>query len=110
MSWSMPIWRQLVRLPKSRISAAARLGLNRVDTFDVIVLGRHFWPRLFAMLLLAALVFFPRPLISLIAAEAKQRGQEISTLLVDALLPAAEQGEKRAAGHRNGLAGARLPD
>jgi hypothetical protein len=43
----------------------------------------------------------------LIEAEVRPRSQEI-TALMDAVLPAAKQAEKRAAGRPNGLTGARL--
>jgi len=99
-------------LPPFAAGPAPKLG--EVDVFDGLALARHLWPRFAAALILVALVFFPKPTYGLIEAEAKQRAQEITALLMDAVLPAAKQGENRAARHRSGLTGAptgaRLPD
>jgi hypothetical protein len=86
-----------------------------VDTFEAIALGRYFWPRLFALLLLAGLVFFQKPTVGLIEAEAKHRAREYTALLMEAVFPNAKpQGHKRAAGRRVDLTGAptgaRLPN
>lgn len=69
--------------------------------------GRYFWPRLFAVLLLAAVILFPKPTFGLIEAEARHRAQEYTALLVEAVLPDAKpQGDKRAAGRRDDPTGA----
>lgn len=86
-----------------------------MDTFEAIASGRYLWSRLFAVLLLAALVFFPKPTYGLIEAEAKHRAREYTALLIEAVFPeAAPQGDKRAAGWRDNPTGAptgaRLPD
>lgn len=76
-----------------------------MDIFDAIALGRHFWPRLFAALLVVALVFFPKPSYDLIEAEVKHRAQEYTALLMEAVFPNAKpQGDKRAEGCRGDLA------
>jgi hypothetical protein len=85
-----------------------------MDVFDGFAVARHFWPRLAAVLILIALVFFPKPSFGLIEAAAKTRAQEFTALLMDAVLPAAKpHGDKRAAQRRRALTGAptgaRLP-
>jgi hypothetical protein len=95
-------------------SEAAPPRLRRVDTFEAFAIGRHSWPRLFAALLLAALVFLPKPTYGLIEAEAKHRAREYTALLMEAVFPDAKsQGHKRAVGRRGDLTGAptgaRLP-
>jgi hypothetical protein len=73
-----------------------------VDTAETIALGRYLWPRLFAVVLLGALVFFPKPTYGLIEAEAKHRAREYTALLIEALFPEARsQGDKPTAGHRD---------
>jgi hypothetical protein len=70
-----------------------------VDAFDGLALARHFWPRFVATLILAALVFFPKPSYDLIEAEAKHRAREYTALLMEAVFPDAKpQGGKRAEG------------
>ncbi|HVD39707.1 MAG TPA: hypothetical protein VNC16_01730 [Solirubrobacterales bacterium] len=86
-----------------------------MDTFDAIALGRYLWPRLVPALVLAALVFFPKPSYDLIEAEAKQRAREYTALLMEAVFPDAKsQGDKHAAERGGDLTGAstgaRLPN
>jgi hypothetical protein len=77
-----------------------------MDVFDGFAVARHFWPRLAAVLLLIALVFFPKPSYGLIEEAAKTRAQEFTSLLMDAVLP----GEGRTAERRHGLTDARRSD
>jgi hypothetical protein len=80
-----------------------------VETFEAIAIGRYFWPRLFAVLLFVGLVFFQKPTIGLVEAEAKHRAREYTALLMEAVfLDAKPQGDKRAAGRRGTPTGARL--
>lgn len=83
--------------------------LGQMDIFDGFAVARYFWPRLAAVMVLIALVFFPRPSFGLIEAAAKTRAQEFTSLLMDAVLPS----EGRTAGLQRGLTGAptgaRLP-
>jgi hypothetical protein len=66
-----------------------------------------FWPRFVAVLVLAALVFFSKPSHGLIEAEAEQRAQKFTALLMEAVLPATTpHDDKRGAGRRNKLTGA----
>lgn len=82
-----------------------------MDALDGLALARHFWPRLVAVVVLAALVFFPKPSYGLIEAEAKQRAREYTALLMEAVSPDAKlQGDKRAEGRRGDVTGARLPN
>jgi len=76
-----------------------------VETLEAIAIGRYFWPRLFAVLLFVGLVFFQKPAIGLIEAEAKHRAREYTALLMEAVFPDAKpQGDKR--GRRGDLTGA----
>lgn len=78
-----------------------------MDALDGLALARHFWPRLIAAAILAALVFFPKPSYGLIEAVAKGRAQDLTSLLMDAVLPATQpQDDGRTVGHRRGLTGA----
>lgn len=72
---------------------------------DALGLARYFRPRLFAALMLAALIFFPKPSYGLIEAAAQRRAQEITSLLGDAVFP---ERKRRAAVHRGDLTGAPL--
>ena len=71
-----------------------------MDVIDALGLARYFRPRLFAALMLAALIFFPKPSYGLIEAAAQRRAQEINSHLIDAVFP------ERAAEHRGDLTGA----
>jgi len=74
-----------------------------MDVLDAIGLARQFWPRLVAVLLLAALLYFPKPSYGLIEAAAERRAQEITSLLIDSVLP---ERQGRAAEHRGDPTGA----
>jgi hypothetical protein len=74
-----------------------------MDVVDALGLARYLRPRPFAALMLAALIFFPKPSYGLIEAAAQRRAQEITSLLIDAVLP---ERRRRAVEHRGDLTGA----
>jgi hypothetical protein len=58
-----------------------------MDEFGALGVMQRIWPRLVAILVLAALYFFPQTSANLIARAAEHRAQRITSLISDALGP-----------------------
>lgn len=94
------------KLPSS-IAADPLPKLRRMDVLEGLALARHFCPRLVAVLILAALIFFPKPSYGLIEAAARSRAQEFTSLLLHAVLPVDKpHGGGGSGGSRRGPTGA----